>query len=233
MKAVFFDLDGTLLRINEKRFAECYLFLLAKKLKPYGYDPDLLVKSIMDGLKSMMLNDSGLTNEEVFWNSFEKTFPKSREKHSDIFDDFYRNDFKALKIETQENVYIDDIMNALKRKNLLPVLTTNPIFPMEGQKTRISFLGLTEKDFAYITSYENSYHCKPNPKYFVDVMQKLNLKPNEVILFGNNRQEDYDCAMSLGIKTYLVNGYLIDRENKGTEGSIELSDIPRIIESLN
>jgi hypothetical protein len=57
------------------------------------------------------------------------------------------------------------------------------------------------------------------------------LKPEEVILFGNNNYEDGDCASSLGIKTYLVKGYIIyNPKAKGTYEEIEMKDIIPTIE---
>ena len=64
----------------------------------------------------------------------------------------------------------------------------------------------------YITSYENSNYTKPNPMYFQVLLDKFNLKPEEVILFGNNEYEDAWCAYQLGIKTYLINEYLMESD---------------------
>ena len=62
-----------------------------------------------------------------------------------------------------------------------------------------------------------------NKKFFVLVNyssedgDKFSLKPEEVIVFGNNDYEDGDCASALGIKVYLVDGYLIRSEKvRGT-----------------
>jgi FMN phosphatase YigB (HAD superfamily) len=54
----------------------------------------------------------------------------------------------------------------------------------------MSFNDLYEDDFDYITSYENSNYTKPNPMYFQILLDEFNLKPEEVILFGNNEYED-------------------------------------------
>ena len=45
-KAVLFDLDGTLLPMDQERFTKTYFQLLAAKLAPLGYDPAKLVDSI-------------------------------------------------------------------------------------------------------------------------------------------------------------------------------------------
>ena len=62
---------------------------------------------------------------------------------------------------------------------------------------------------------ETFNYTKPNPQYFIALLKKFNLKPEEVIMFGNNVKEDAMCAESVGIKTYLIDSdFLIVGENK-------------------
>ena len=44
IKAVLFDLDGTLLPMDQDEFVKAYSMGLAKKLAPHGYEPEKLVK---------------------------------------------------------------------------------------------------------------------------------------------------------------------------------------------
>ena len=67
---VFFDLDGTLLLMNEDDFVQIYFKELAKKVIPMGYDKDLFVPSVWQGTKAMVKNDGTKTNEEAFWEAF-------------------------------------------------------------------------------------------------------------------------------------------------------------------
>ena len=46
IKVVLFDLDGTLLPMDQDIFVKTYFGLLAKKLAPYGYEPDKLIQSV-------------------------------------------------------------------------------------------------------------------------------------------------------------------------------------------
>ena len=74
----------------------------------------------------------------------------------------------------------------------------------------MSYIGLKESDFDFVTTYENSSYCKPNPKYFMWLLDKYDLKPEEVIVFGNNTYEDGECALSCGMKCYMVGDYVIN-----------------------
>ena len=78
LKAVFFDLDGTLLPLNEEKFLELYFKLICKRMAPLGYVSEELVKVIWAGTKNMYLNDGSKTNEEVFWQEFERHYGKDK-----------------------------------------------------------------------------------------------------------------------------------------------------------
>ena len=66
IKAILFDLDGTLLPMNEDEFINKYFSLLTSKMVKYGYDKEKLAKSIWVGTKAMYENDGKNTNEEDF-----------------------------------------------------------------------------------------------------------------------------------------------------------------------
>ena len=45
LKAVLFDLDGTLLPMDEEKFTKGYFGMLCQKLAPFGYDSEELVNA--------------------------------------------------------------------------------------------------------------------------------------------------------------------------------------------
>ena len=47
MQAVFFDLDGTLLPMDQDVFVKTYFSYLVKKMAPYGYEPKKLISSCL------------------------------------------------------------------------------------------------------------------------------------------------------------------------------------------
>ncbi|MBQ8143906.1 MAG: HAD family hydrolase, partial [Butyricicoccus sp.] len=70
IKAVLFDLDGTLLPMDQDKFVEVYFGLLAKRLAPHGYEPKALIHAIGMGIRAMVQNDGSKRNEEAFWDAF-------------------------------------------------------------------------------------------------------------------------------------------------------------------
>lgn len=55
-KAVLFDLDGTILPMDNDIFTKGYFTELAKKLSPLGIAPEELVSAVWAGTKAMVNN---------------------------------------------------------------------------------------------------------------------------------------------------------------------------------
>ena len=62
IKVILFDLDGTLLPMNQEIFTKTYFGLLAQKLEPFGYQQQKLIESIFTGTKAMIKNIGKKTN---------------------------------------------------------------------------------------------------------------------------------------------------------------------------
>lgn len=230
IKAVFFDLDGTLLPMDEDEFTKGYFALLCKKMCSFGYNKDELINAIWTGTKLMIKNNGSKTNEQVFWEYFEQAFGNDKLKDKILFDDFYNNEFKNTKMFCKENDLAKGVVSFVKSLGLKVVLATNPVFPVNGIETRLNFIGLSTKDFDYITTYEVSHYAKPNPKYYEEILNIFNLKPEEVIMFGNNEVEDGQGASNAGIKVYMVGDYIKkDEENPNKFEHINICDIKEII----
>ena len=95
IKAVLFDLDGTLLPMDQDEFTKGYFGLLVRKMAPFGYDPERLIDGIWSGTAAMVKNDCERTNEEAFWRRFAEIFGDGVYEHKSIFEEFYAVDFKG------------------------------------------------------------------------------------------------------------------------------------------
>lgn len=224
LKAVLFDLDGTLLPMNEEDFIKQYLGLIFKYVAHLGYQKDL-IDNILVGTKKMYKNDGARTNEEVFWKHFEEIYGEKCLKDKEVFDKFYTTEFKKTKVCCGSNPVAREIIDYIKNCGLKIILATNPVFPIAGMITRLEFIGLKEEDFNYITGYENTTYCKCNPKYYEEILSKNNLKADEVVFFGNSEKDDYRNATDVGIKSYLVGDDIkwVDEKNEVTH--LELDQI--------
>ena len=71
LQAILFDLDGTLLPMDNDYFTKVYFRHLAAAAAQWGYtDAGLLVKAVWAGVESMVKNDGRCTNYDAFWQTF-------------------------------------------------------------------------------------------------------------------------------------------------------------------
>lgn len=212
MNTILFDLDGTLVPITQEDFSRVYFGLLIQKAKDMNIDTESMKKGLFGGVNAMVNNDGSALNENAFWQVFLSVTKADREATEPIFRDFYANEFKKVKSVMQPTEISKMLIKTLKDKGYRLILATNPLFPIEAVVERMSWVGLTADDFEYITTYENSSYCKPNPKYFADILEKLNLKAEDCLMVGNNTVEDM-AAQKVGIKTFLVTDALENEKN--------------------
>ncbi len=210
-KVILFDLDGTLLPMNTDLFEKIYFKGLCQKFTNM-IDSQLLVKSIWEGTKAMMLNDGHLTNREVFAKRFTQVSGLDYYMHEEEFLKFYENEFQDCLNACQVTKTSKEIIDILKQKGYTVAIATNPIFPKIATVSRMNWLGLNYEDFPLVTTFENSYHAKPNPQYFQDVCDYLNVDPQDCIMVGNDVEED-GIASKLGIEVFLITDCLLNKHN--------------------
>lgn len=213
---VLFDLDGTLLPMDQELFVKTYLGLLAKKMAPHGYDPDTLIKGVWMGTGAMIKNTSGRTNEEIFWETFCALVNADARKDEPLFRAFYENEFAQVQTVCGFNPKAAETIALVKRKGLRLALATNPLFPAIATENRTRWAGLDPADFELITTYESSTCCKPNPAYYREVLARLGVRAEECLMVGNDVQEDM-MTRSLGMQVFLLTDCMIDRQNTDIE----------------
>ena len=208
MKAIFFDLDGTLLPLDEKLFVDIYFTELSKVFSEYNIESNKLVEAIWTATHEIIKNDGKRTNEEAFWEKFKSIINIDLSNVKEVLEKFYANEFfTKLKKCSAENNLAKVAVNLAKKNGRKVVLATNPVFPIDAL-VRLKWTGLDIDDFDYVTHYSNSSFSKPNPKYYLDLCKKLDVEPKECLMIGNDERQDIFAASSAGMNCYLVTDYL-------------------------
>lgn len=210
---VLFDLDGTLLPMDQDVFVERYFGLLALKLAPYGYESKALIKAIWTGTGAMVKNTGEASNETVFWKTFSAQFDRDVMPDLPLFEEYYKNEFQAVQQVCGYTPDAAKVVELVKSKGMQAVLATNPIFPAVATESRMRWAGLNAEDFELYTTYENARHSKPNPQYYLDILQQIGAAPQECLMVGNDVTEDM-VAQDLGMQVFLLTDCLINKENK-------------------
>ena len=94
IKVIMFDLDGTLLPMDQDKFVKVYFYGLGKKLEPLGYDVKKVADAVLSGVIAMTKNDGEQTNEVTFWNKFAEILGDGVRQHTELFEDYYNNEFQ-------------------------------------------------------------------------------------------------------------------------------------------
>lgn len=232
--AILFDLDGTLLPMADlEGFAKVYFGALARELAPFGIPAEALIKAIWGGTKAMVKNDGSRLNVDVFWDTFKALTGVDREWVEPRCDRFYSEGFHAARVATGENPLAVEAVRTAREKAEKVVLATNPLFPMQGQITRMGWIGLKPEDFDLVTCYSSDRFCKPNPAYFTDVCARIGVKPEECLMIGNDEREDMAAATAVGMDAYLVTDCRLpspDAPWHGPQGSF--SDMLEMLKKL-
>ena len=210
IKAVLFDLDGTLLPMDQDVFIGTYFKGLAGHLIPRGYDPERLIKVIWQGTEAMIKNDGSQTNESAFWQVFTAAYGADARQDEPYFEEFYRTKFPDIKRVCGYDERAAGIVKLLKDVGITVALATNPVFPAVATRERMAWAGLSSEDFALYTTYENSVCTKPNLKYYTEITDKLGVLPEECLMVGNDVDDDM-VASELGMKVFLLTDCLINK----------------------
>jgi len=210
ISTVFFDLDGTLLPMDQDVFIENYFRRLAAKMAVHGYDPKQLIDTIWHGTYAAIRDTSDKTNETVFWEFAAGVYGEKILKDKALFDEFYETEFDKVKEVVSPNPAAAETVRTLKADGYRLVLATNPIFPAVATRHRIRWAGLTEDDFEIYTTYENIHRAKPNPDYYRVLTERLNVRPEECLMVGNDVGDDM-IAETLGMKVFLLTDCLINK----------------------
>lgn len=215
-KVALFDLDGTLLPMDQDVFVKFYFGKLAAKLAPHGYDPKELIAAVWAGTMAMIQNIGERTNEQVFWDDFIARWGSKVQKDLPLFDSFYQKEFDDVRQVCGYTPQARKVLDQIKAMGLRTALATNPIFPAAATQKRIQWAGLQVEDFELYTTYENSRYCKPNLKYYLDITSQLGVQPEECLMVGNDVGDDMP-ARELGMKVFLLTDCLINSKNTDIE----------------
>lgn len=211
MNTVLFDLDGTLLPMEMEVFVKGYVGGIIETMTANGRDGKLIADAVFEGVGAMIHNDGTKVNEDVFWNTFEIKTGIAKKDIIDEFVDFYVNKFDEVDTGVTSPNMLEAVAT-LKEKGYKLYLTTNPLFPRIATEKRIKWAGLNINDFELVTTYEDTHYCKPNIKYYLEVINKHNLDVNQCLMVGNDVKED-GAIQQLGVDLYLVDDFLLNKYN--------------------
>ena len=209
-KVILFDLDGTLLPMDTEAFVKNYIKELAPRVA-HITDPNHFVKALWAGTEAMMKNlDHTRTNEQVFEETFLSIIDVEKEAIWPTLDEFYSKIFPTFSYLCEPTPLAKKLVEEALNQGYRVAIATNPVFPKAAIYHRLTWAGIADLPFEVVTVYEESVFTKPHAEYYKHISDQLEVRPEDCIMVGNDKQEDM-VASTIGMKTYLVEGFVIDR----------------------
>jgi phosphoglycolate phosphatase-like HAD superfamily hydrolase len=123
IKNILFDLDGTLLPVNQDEFVIKVMSVMEDELKKTDLDSTDFLKGMLKGIDTIVKESNGsCTNEELFWTIFNKYSNIEAKKAKDFFVNFYNGAYLLATETVVYNTKIADAVTFLKNKGYNLVL---------------------------------------------------------------------------------------------------------------
>lgn len=189
MKAVLFDLDGTLLPTPFETIMHKYLTMLGSHLRHWG-DPKWLVGEVMKATETVIRGGSQRqTNMDRFAEAFFASTGLDRAVWAEI-DRFYDEEFPKLRQETTKDPMAREVVQEAFGGGYQVVIATNPLFPTRAIEERLRWAGIEDFPYALVTTGENMHYCKPNPAYYAEIAQCIGTPPGDCLMIGDDPEQD-------------------------------------------
>ena len=210
-RAIYFDLDGTLLPMELEEFLGAYFKSLCDYMAKRGVPKEVFFPALKAGIGAMMVHDDNRLNAEVFWEAF---LPAMRAVDAErdwqrVFASFYEGPFKEIGANVTPNPATVRAIAALAEKGYPLVVATMPLFPLTAVRTRLGWAGLDPDAFCRITNFENSTSVKPKLAFYEENLRAAGLAGAEALMVGNNTEEDLAC-LGCGMDAFLVTDHMLD-----------------------
>ena len=155
-------------------------------------------------------------NEECFMQDFIAAWGYPEQEMRNFFDDFYSRAFPRLKSYCSPFPGVPDMMSRVLARGYKVVIATNAVFPLTAIQQRLDWAGIGHLPFDLITSYEFMHFCKPHLEYYQEISDIIGVKPADCLMVGNDVGEDLPAGQ-IGMKTFLVEDLLIDKEESASQ----------------
>ncbi len=206
LRAVLFDLDGTLLTNPMERFIPEYVRALAEYLVEL-VPADRLVPELLAATRAMAANDgSGPTNEETFAAAFYPALGIDRERLEPVLGRFYEEEFPKLRRLTRQRPEARALVDWAFALGLDVVIATNPLFPRTAIYQRLVWAGVPVEQFPYtlVTTYEIMHATKDHPAYYREILERLGRPAEACLMVGDDWGWDIRPTVELGMHAFWI-----------------------------
>ncbi|MCD8119836.1 MAG: HAD family hydrolase [Lachnospiraceae bacterium] len=211
MNTIIFDLDGTLLPMEQDAFEDTFYKSLHHYFQGLGYESEALKNALENGMTAMLENNGFQSNREAFETVIDTAYGKKASKFFRDYKKYFRKDFDIARLNTRPIPDAPNCIRTLQTKGYSLVLASSPFLPEEAILKELDWAGLSRHDFLYIATYENSCYAKTNLQFYRSLPKKIGRTPGDCLVVGNDVAEDM-CAVAVGFDVFLIKDCLVNRK---------------------
>ena len=206
IKAILFDLDGTLLDVDLDKFIPQYLNLLAQSVA-HIITPKKFISKIMMASKAVEENNGTHINDDIYTKICFPLEGYTREEIQPFIDKFYEEGFSALRQYTKKKPEARSVVQSVFDKGYDVVIATTPLLPATAIEQRLEWADVADFPYRLITTIENSHATKSltHLLYYEQILNKIGYPAQVCLMVGD---EDKDLVSKrIGITTFLINSH--------------------------
>lgn len=213
LRAVLFDMDGTLLDTAPDFIAVAQAMRLARGLNPV---PDQQIRDVVSGgARAMVLSAFDVDPMSGEFETLRLEFLERYQSHCAVFSRLYDG--------------MEQLLQDIEQAKLIWGVVTNK--PLRFAEPIMQQLGLASRSSVLICP-DHVSRSKPDPEPMLLACRKLQLDPSTVLFVGDDLR-DIESGRAAGSKTAAVRyGYIHPDDNPGLWGADVVVDNPLELRSV-
>ncbi|WP_375739542.1 N-acetylmuramic acid 6-phosphate phosphatase MupP [Pseudomonas boanensis] len=213
LRAVLFDMDGTLLDSAPDFIAICQAMRAERGLPPQ--DEKQIRDQVSGGARAMVATAFSIDPEAEGFETLRLEFLERYQSHCAVL--------------TRPFEGIDELLQDIERANLIWGVVTNK--PVRYAEPIMQQLGLAERS-AVLICPDHVKNSKPDPEMLLLACSQLNLDPASVLFVGDDLR-DIESGRAAGTRTAAVSyGYIHPNDNPTQWGADVVVDHPLELRTL-